>query len=121
MINRGMILANLEKDFKTREEDFKVGNTVRVYSKIIEGKKERIQIFEGIVIDIHGSGLNRMFNVRKIVGSIGVERTFPLQSPAIQKIEVVKTGKVRRAKLFYLRGRIGKASQLKNLVEENNA
>ncbi|HOM37893.1 MAG TPA: 50S ribosomal protein L19 [Spirochaetota bacterium] len=120
MINRGEVLAKIEKEYMTKDENFKVGNTVKVYVKIIEGKKERIQVFEGIVIDIHGSGLNRMFKVRKMVGQIGVERTFPLHSPSIQKIEVVKTGTVRRAKLFYLRGRIGKASQLKNVLESQN-
>lgn len=112
-INAGEILGNIQKDFSVRDENFAVGNTVKVYVKIIEGKRERIQIFEGIVIDIHGSGTQRMFKVRKKVGQLGVERTFPLHSRVIQKIEVVKVGRIRRAKLFYLRDRIGKAAQLK--------
>lgn len=111
-MNIGEIVNSVEKDYNVREQNFKIGNTVKVYVKIIEGKRERIQIYEGIVISIKGAGSRKTFKVRKMVGNIGVERTFPLQSKSIQKIEVVKVGKVRRAKLFYLRTRIGKATQL---------
>ena len=114
-INTGKILNDLQKEYKVREENFEVGNTVKVYIKIVEGKRERIQVFQGIVIDIHGSGTQRMFKVRKMVGQIGVERTFPLHGRSIQKIEVVKVGRVRRAKLYFLRGRIGKSAQLKTV------
>lgn len=115
VINRGEILKNIQKQYSLREKNFGVGNTVKVFVKIIEGKRERIQIFEGIVIGIKGSGTEQTFKVRKMVGNIGVERTFPLQSRNIQKIEVVKEGRIRRAKLYFLRGRIGKASQLKSI------
>lgn len=112
-INAGEILKNIQEKYSVREQKFEVGDTVKVFIKIIEGKRERIQVFEGTVIDIHGSGTQKMFKVRKMVGQIGVERTFPLQSRAIQKIEVGRKGKVRRAKLFFLRNRIGKSAQLK--------
>jgi len=112
-INRGEILKSIQKQYTIRERNFDVGNTVKVFVKIIEGKRERIQIFEGIVIAIKGSGTEQTFKVRKMVGNLGVERTFPLQSRNIQKIEVIKVGKVRRAKIYFLRGRIGKAAQLK--------
>ncbi|MFH1783556.1 MAG: 50S ribosomal protein L19 [bacterium] len=89
------------------------GDTVKVYAKIIEGENERTQIFEGIVIRKKGSGLNSTFTVRKMSYGIGVERTFPLSSPLIIKIEVVKKGKARRSRLYYLRDRKGKAAQVK--------
>lgn len=92
---------------------FKAGDTIRVHYKIIEGKSERIQVFEGICITFKGSGLRKTFTVRKISHGIGVERTFPLYSPKIAKIEVVRPGKVRRAKLFYLREKIGKEGRIK--------
>jgi len=92
---------------------FKAGDTLRVHYKIIEGKTERIQIFEGICITFKGSGLRKTFTVRKISHGVGVERTFPLYSPKIAKIEVVRPGKVRRAKLFYLREKIGKEGRIK--------
>ncbi|MBE17685.1 MAG: 50S ribosomal protein L19 [Nitrospinae bacterium] len=89
------------------------GDTVRVHVKIVEGDKERIQIFEGIVIGLSGGGLRETFRVRKISYGIGVERIFPLHSPRLDKIEVVKKGRVRRAKLYYLRDRKGKAAQIR--------
>lgn len=89
------------------------GDTVRVHVKIVEGDKERIQVFEGIVIGLKGGGLRETFRVRKISYGVGVERIFPLHSPRVDKIEIVKKGKVRRAKLYYLRDRKGKAAQVK--------
>lgn len=96
------------KEYLKKEvTQFNVGDTVRVYAKIIEGDKERIQGFEGVVIAKKGGGISETFTVRKIVQGIGVERIFPLHSPKVDSIKVVKQGKVRRAKLYYLRGRIG--------------
>jgi large subunit ribosomal protein L19 len=113
-MNIGAILDNVQKKYLIREKNFKVGSIVKIYFKIIEGKRERIQIFQGTVIDMHGSGNQEMVKVRKLVGEIGVERTFALHSPNIQKIEFIKQGRIRRAKLFYLRDRVGKKAQLKN-------
>ncbi|MFA6431177.1 MAG: 50S ribosomal protein L19 [Candidatus Margulisiibacteriota bacterium] len=102
------IIQDLEKaQLKDKLPKFKVGDTVKVYSKIIEGTKERIQGFEGIIIKRSGAGVREVFTVRRIVQGVGVERTFPVHSPKIDKIEVVRSGSVRRAKLYYLRGRIG--------------
>ncbi|MCI8272340.1 MAG: 50S ribosomal protein L19 [Erysipelotrichaceae bacterium] len=103
--------SQLKKDIP----DFRPGCTVRVYVKIKEGEKSRIQVFEGLVISRQGGGINEMFTVRKISNQIGVERTFPVHSPIIDKIEVLRHGKVRRNKLFYLRGRSGKASRIKEI------
>ncbi|MCI8540895.1 MAG: 50S ribosomal protein L19 [Erysipelotrichaceae bacterium] len=94
---------------------FRTGSTVRVHVKIKEGDKSRIQVFEGLVISRQGGGVSEMFTVRKISNQIGVERTFPLHSPIIDKIEVVRHGKVRRNKLYYLRGRSGKAARIKEI------
>ena len=90
-----------------------IGNTVRVHVKIKEGNRERIQVFEGIIINKQGGGLNQTFTVRKISYGVGVEKTFLIHSPMIEKVEVVRVGKARRAKLYYLRDRIGKASKTK--------
>lgn len=92
---------------------FNIGDTVKVHVKVVEGKRERIQIFEGIVLKRQNGGSRETFTVRKISYGVGVERTFPLNSPRIEKIEVVRSGKVRRAKLTYLRGRVGKAVRVK--------
>ncbi|HHZ01926.1 MAG TPA: 50S ribosomal protein L19 [Tissierellia bacterium] len=94
---------------------FNVGDTVKVHVRIKEGNRERIQIFEGIVIKRQGESARETFTVRKISYGVGVERTFPVHSPKIEKIEVVRRGKVRRARLFYLRGRTGKATKVKEL------
>lgn len=94
---------------------FRTGSTVRVHVKIKEGDKSRIQVFEGLVIARKGGGISEVFTVRKISNQIGVERTFPLHSPIIDKIEVVRHGKVRRNKLYYLRGRSGKAARIKEI------
>ncbi|MEW5866745.1 MAG: 50S ribosomal protein L19 [Bacillota bacterium] len=92
---------------------FRPGDTVRVHVKVIEGGRERIQVFEGVVLGRKGSGIRESFTVRKISAGVGVERMFPLHSPRISKIEVVREGKVRRAKLYYLRERVGKAARVK--------
>lgn len=94
-------------------EDFGPGDTVKVHTKVIEGEKERAQIFQGVVLQRRGQGVDETFTVRKVSGGIGVERIFPLHSPNITKIEVARRAKVRRAKLFYLRQRKGKAARLK--------
>ena len=96
--------------------DFNVGDTVRVHVKVVEGKRERIQVFEGIVLKRQNGGARESFTVRKISYGVGVERTFPLNSPRIAKIEIVRSGKVRRAKLNYLRGRVGKAVKVKEKI-----
>lgn len=93
--------------------DFGPGDTLKVHVKVAEGDRERIQVFEGVCIRRSGKGLEEMFTVRKISQGVGVERTFPVHSPKIEKIEVVRKGKVRRARLFYLRERVGKAARVK--------
>jgi len=100
-------------DMKDELPFFEIGDTVDVHCRILEGEKERIQIFSGVVIARNGSGTREMFAVRRIVQGQGVERKFPLQSPRIAKIEVKRSGIVRRAKLYYLRDRVGKATRLK--------
>ncbi|EQC59342.1 50S ribosomal protein L19 [Limosilactobacillus fermentum MTCC 8711] len=91
---------------------FRAGDTVRVHALIVEGTRERVQIFEGVVIKRHGAGISATYTVRKISNGIGVERTFPLHSPRVEKIEVVRYGHVRRAKLYYLRERTGKSARI---------
>ena len=103
--------SQLKKDIPS----FKSGSTVRVHVKIKEGDKSRIQVFEGLVIARQGGGIAETFTVRKISNQIGVERTFPIHSPIVEKIEVVRHGKVRRNKLYYLRGRSGKAARIKEI------
>ena len=103
---------------KTDNFDFNPGDTVKVHTKVVEGDSERIQIFDGVVISRRGSGISASFTVRKISYGVGVERVFPLHSPRIDKIEVVKTGKVRRAKIYYLRGLSGKAARLTEVDKE---
>ena len=108
------ILGLVEKSsLKTEVPQFEVGDTVDVHTRILEGEKERIQIFNGVVIARSGSGSREMFAVRRIVQGEGVERKFPLHSPRIAKVEVKRSGVTRRAKLYYLRDRIGKATRLK--------
>jgi len=93
--------------------DFRVGDTVKVYVKVIEGAKERLQAFEGVVIARKNGSIRETFTVRRLASGVGVERTFPLHSPKIDHIDVIRSGKVRRAKLYYLRGRTGKAAKIK--------
>ncbi|MDR1626447.1 MAG: 50S ribosomal protein L19 [Spirochaetia bacterium] len=101
--------------------EFHIGDTVRVHFSIIEGKTERIQVYEGLVIAKKNSGLRATFMVRKISYGVGVERIFPLNSPRIQKVEVVRHGRVRRAKLYYMRGRSGKAARVAELIRKKSA
>jgi large subunit ribosomal protein L19 len=98
---------------KTDIANFEIGDTVDVHQRILEGQKERVQVFSGVVISRRGHGMREMFTVRRIVQGEGVERQFPLNSPRIAKIEVKRTGVVRRAKLYYLRDRVGKATRLR--------
>ena len=108
------IIEALEREqLRSDIPDFRPGDTVRVHAKIVEGTRERIQVFEGVVIGRQGSGVREMFRVRRISYGIGVERTFLVHSPRIDKIEVVRRGVVRRAKLYYLRGLTGKAARIK--------
>lgn len=111
------IIKQIEESQKRDDiASFKVGDTVKVFFKIVEGKNERIQIYEGLVIAFKGAGATRTFTVRKNSYGVGVERVFPLHSPRIAKVELVRAGKVRRAKLYYLRGKIGKAAKVKELI-----
>ncbi len=97
--------------------DFRPGDTVRVHVRVVEGERERVQVFEGVVIRRRGSGLSKTFTVRKVSFGVGVERTFPLHSPMIAKVEVATRGDVRRAKLYYLRSRVGKKAKVKERRE----
>jgi len=109
------LIKKIEERYKRKIEipDFRVGDTVRVYYRVIEGNKERVQPFEGLVIRFQGNGLNRNFTVRKESYGVGIERTFPLYSPKLEKIEIIKFGKVRRAKLYYIRKLSGKTAARK--------
>lgn len=112
------IIKNIEAaQLKEAAPEFHVGDTVKVYGKIKEGNRERIQVFEGTVLKRQGGGARETFTVRKNSNGIGVEKTWPLHSPNVEKVEVVRRGKVRRAKLNYLRSRIGKAAKVKELVK----
>lgn len=108
------VIRSLERDLMRLDiPEFRVGDTVKVHVKIREGDKERIQVFEGVVIRRHRGGIGASFTVRKVSYGIGVERIFPIHSPQIDKIEVVRKGRVRRARLYYLRERLGKAARIK--------
>lgn len=112
------IIRNIEAaQLKAEVPAFNVGDTVKVSAKIKEGNRERIQVFEGTVIKRQGGSSRETFTVRKTSNGIGVEKTWPLHSPTVEKIEVVRRGKVRRAKLYYLRTRVGKAAKVKELVK----
>ena len=111
------IIKSIEHEqLKASIPDLKVGNTVKVHARIKEGNKERIQVFEGIIIKVQGAGVNKSFTVRKISYGVGVEKTFLVHSPLVEKVELVRVGKARRAKLFYLRDRIGKAAKTKEVA-----
>ena len=105
-----------EEQLKAEVPQFRVGDTVRVHAKIKEGEKERIQVFEGVVLKKQGGSNRATFTVRKTSNGVGVEKTWPLHSPSVEKVVVVRTGKVRRAKRNYLRGRIGKRAKVKERV-----
>lgn len=112
------IIKNIEAtQMKAEAPQFNVGDTVRVHGKIKEGNRERIQIFEGVVLKKQGGSNRETFTVRKNSNGIGVEKTWPLHSPNVEKVEVIRRGKVRRAKLNYLRQRVGKAAKVKELVK----
>ena len=102
-----------KKQLRDDIPDFRAGDNVRVHAKIVEGERERIQLFEGVVIKRRGVGISATYTVRKISNGVGVERTFPLHSPRVEKIEVTRHGQVRRAKLYYLRARRGKAARIR--------
>ena len=113
------IITEITKDqLRSDLPTFKPGDTVKVHVKIVEGTRERIQLFEGVVIKRRGGGISETFTVRKISYGVGVERTFPVHTPKIAKLEVIRKGKVRRAKLYYLRNLRGKAARIKEIREE---
>lgn len=112
------IIKSIEDaELKQEVAEFHTGDTVKVYAKIKEGNRERVQIFEGTVIKRQGGSNRETFTVRKFSNGVGVEKTWPLHSPFVEKIEVVRKGKVRRAKLYYLRDRVGKAAKVKEIVK----
>lgn len=111
------IIREIENaQLKDKVADFNVGDTVRVHAKVVEGTRERIQVFEGVVIKRQNGGIRETFTVRRIASGVGVERTWPVHSPRIDHIEVVRRGVVRRAKLYYLRDRKGKAAKIKEVI-----
>src|SRR5881227_2140954 len=107
------LIALVEEAGLKKVPDFNIGDQVEIHQRILEGEKERVQVYSGVVISRRGDGMREMFTVRRIVQGEGVERTFPVNSPRISKIDVKKTGAVRRAKLYYLRDRVGKATRLR--------
>lgn len=111
-------IQTIEEGFRKEVPNFNIGDTVRIYVKVVEGDKERLQPFEGVVIARKGSGTRETFMVRKISFGVGVERIFPVHSPSIDRIEMLKQGSVRRAKLYYLRGKKGKESKIKEKARE---
>ncbi|HDC9925098.1 TPA: 50S ribosomal protein L19 [Staphylococcus aureus] len=115
MTNHKLIEAVTKSQLRTDLPGFRPGDTLRVHVRIIEGTRERIQVFEGVVIKRRGGGVSETFTVRKISSGVGVERTFPLHTPKIEKIEVKRRGKVRRAKLYYLRSLRGKAARIQEI------
>ena len=111
------IIKSIEHEqLKNKIPELRVGNTVKVHQRIKEGNRERVQVFEGIIIKKQGGGVNDTFTVRKIAYGVGVEKTFMVHSPMVEKVEVVRVGKARRAKLFYLRDRVGKSAKTKEQV-----
>ena len=110
------ISAFVSEQLKTELPKFEIGDTVVVHNKIVEGSRERIQLFEGTVIAKRNGGISETFTVRRIAYGVGVEKTFPLHSPKVAKVEVIRHGKVRRAKLYYVRDRVGKAAKVKEHI-----
>lgn len=108
-----------KEQLRTDLPDFRPGDTVRVHARIVEGERERIQLFEGVVIKRRGQGISEMYTVRKISNGVGVERTFPVHSPRVAKLEVTRQGRVRRAKLYYLRNLQGRAARISERVRYN--
>ena len=116
MVNE--VIKSIEQaQLKSEIPAFNVGDTIRVYAKVVEGTRERLQMFEGVVIKRQNGGVRETFTVRRIASGVGVERTWPLHSPRIDRIEVVRRGIVRRAKLYYLRDRVGKAAKVKEVLK----
>ena len=111
-----LIKAFTNEQLKTEVPEINIGDTVRIHNKIVEGTRERIQMFEGTVIARHGGGISETFTVRRVAYGCGVEKTFPLHSPHVVSVDVIRYGKVRRAKLYYLRDRVGKASKVKEKI-----
>ena len=112
-----MIKAFTNEQLKKEVPELKIGDTVRVHNKIKEGTRERIQLFEGTIIARHGGGISETFTVRRLSYGVAVEKTFPVHSPNVEKVEITRTGKVRRAKLYYLRDKVGKDSKVKELID----
>ena len=111
------IIKSIEHEqMKNKIPDLRVGNSVKVHVRVKEGNRERIQVFEGIIIKVQGAGVNKTFTVRRIASGVGVEKTFLIHSPVVEKVEVTRVGKARRAKLFYLRDRLGKSAKTKEQV-----
>lgn len=111
------IIKSIEAEqLRTDLVNFNVGDTIKVHVRVTEGTRERIQVFEGTVLKKQNGGIRETFTVRRVAYGVGVERTFPINAPIISKIEVVRKGKVRRAKLFYLRNRVGKAAKVKEII-----
>ena len=106
------------EQLKDEAEDFRIGDTVKVHFNVVEGRTERIQIYEGLVIAKNNSGIRKTFTVRKISYGVGVERVFPFHSPRVTRVEVVRRGRVRRAKLYYIRDRVGKAAKVRELIKK---
>jgi large subunit ribosomal protein L19 len=113
-MNKLEVFAN--EQLKETVPSFGIGDTVRVHNRIKEGTRERIQMYEGTVIARHGGGISETFTVRRVAYGVGVEKTFPIHSPNVVDVEVIRKGKVRRAKLYYIRERVGKASKVKELI-----
>jgi len=111
-----LIKAFTNEQLKSEVPVIRIGDTIRVHNKIKEGNKERIQMFEGTVIAKHGGGISETFTVRRVSYGVGVEKTFPVHSPNVAKVDIIRVGKVRRAKLYYLRDRVGKASKVKENI-----
>jgi len=125
-VRRGLLTMDVlraieSQQMKENAENFSVGDTVKVFFKIVEGATERIQVFEGLVIAKNNGGIRRTFTVRKISYGVGVERIFPLHSPRVESVEVVRRGRVRRAKLYYIRDKVGKKAKVKELIRKKNA
>ena len=111
-----LIKAFTNEQMKSEVPALNVGDTVRIHNRITEGNKERIQLFEGTIIAKKGGGISETFTVRRVTYGVGVEKTFPVHSPNVAKVEVIRSGKVRRAKLYYVRGRLGKAAKVKERI-----
>ena len=116
-MSKNLVLeAFTNEQLKTEVTSFNVGDTIRVHNRIKEGNRERIQLFEGTVIAKRNGGISETFTVRRVAYGVGVEKTFPIHSPNVEKVDIIRHGKVRRAKLYYLRDRVGKASKVKERI-----